>query len=202
MNASEAAIKARIERVLTIQGFIQNEIAQKVTVTEKETRDFYDSHPEKFTRPEQVKASHILIKADPEMDENSKRKSRREIEKIRERVEKGEDFAELAREVSQGPSSAKGGDLGYFGRGDMVKPFEEAAFSLKPGEVSDVVETRFGYHLIKATDRREESTIQYQEVKERLQGVLKQAKVNQEVGEYIRKLREKADVEIFLEFKP
>lgn len=202
MNASEALVKSQIERGLTIQDFIRQEIVQGITVTEKETKDYYDNNPDKFTQPEQVKASHILIKVDPEADETGKRESRKKIEKVRKRLEKGEDFAELAREVSQGPTSVKGGDLGYFSRGDVVKPFAEAAFSLNPGEVSDVVETRFGYHLIKVTDRREETKIQYPEIKDRLQGAIKQVKVDEALGEYIHKLRDKADVEIFLEENP
>jgi peptidyl-prolyl cis-trans isomerase C len=117
---------------------------------------------------------------------------------IRRRLLKGEDFVTLAREFSEGPSKVKGGDLGYFGRGQMVKPFEDAAFALKIGELSDVVETRFGYHLIKVTGKNPETTIAYVDIKVRLQQYLKDEKVQQEVTVYVEELKTKAKVERFL----
>lgn len=90
----------------------------------------------------QVKASHILVK------------KRSEAEKILEELKKGASFAELAKKHSECPSRKRGGDLGWFGRGKMVPEFEEAAFSLKKGELSDIVKTQFGYHIIKATDTK------------------------------------------------
>ena len=104
----------------------------------------------------------------------------------------------LAREYSEGPSSVKGGDLGYFGRGQMVKPFEDVAFALEIGELSDVVETRFGYHLIKVTGKKPETVIAYADIKERLQQYLKDEKVQQEVNAYVEDLKTKAKVEKFL----
>ena len=146
----------------------------------------------------QVKASHILIRVDPGADESAKKASRSELERIQKRVKKGEDFAALAREFSQGPTGIKGGDLGYFSRGRMVKSFEEAAFALNPGDVSGIVETRFGYHLIKVTDKREEGVIGFDEVKDRLHEGLKRVAVQEEVGKHVAELRKKADLEIFL----
>jgi peptidyl-prolyl cis-trans isomerase C len=107
----------------------------------------------------------------------------------------------LAREYSEGPSSVKGGDLGYFGRGQMVKPFEDAAFALNVGELSEVVETRFGYHLIKVTGKNPETVVAYADVKERLQKYLKDEKVQQEVSAYVEDLKTKAKVERFLKEK-
>ena len=113
-------------------------------------------------------------------------------------TEIGEEFAVLAKEFSEGPSSANGGDLGNFRRGQMVKPFEEAVFTLRPGEVSDIVETEFGYHLIKVIDKKPETTIAYEDIKDRLEQHLKQEKVQREVSLYVEKLKEKAKVERFL----
>jgi peptidyl-prolyl cis-trans isomerase C len=154
--------------------------------------------PGLFKQPEQVRASHILIKVEPQADESQKAAARKKIQKIQQRLQKGEDFAALAEEFSQCPSSAKGGDLGYFRRGQMVKPFEEAAFALKPGEVSDVVETKFGYHLIKVIEKKSETTIAFEDIKDRLEQYLKQEKVQKEVSLYAQKLKEKAKVERFL----
>ena len=197
-NLSEAAIKAQIKRGLAIQQFIDAHIAQKATVSDQEIKTFYESRPGLFKQPEQVRASHILIKVEPQADESQKATARKRIEEIQQRLQKGEDFAALAQEFSQCPSSAKGGDLGYFRRGQMVKPFEEAAFALKPGEVSDVVETKFGYHLIKVIEKKPETTIAFEDIKDRLEQYLKKEKVQKEVSLYAQKLKEKAKVERFL----
>jgi len=197
-NLSEVAIKSQFKRGMAIQRFIDKQFVQKITVSGKESKAYYDSHPDLFEQPEQVRASHILIKVDPGADESRKVETRKKLEKIQEKLQKGEDFASLSKEFSEGPSSAKGGDLGYFRRGQMVKPFEEAVFTLRPGEVSDIVETEFGYHLIKVIDKKPETTIVYEDIKDRLEHHLKQEKVQREVSLYVEKLKEKAKVERFL----
>ena len=110
----------------------------------------------------------------------------------------GADFAETAKAQSEGPSKDQGGDLGYFGRGQMVKPFEDAAFALEPGKVSDVVETPFGYHLIRVSDKKPETVVSYDEVKERLANFLKNQKVQREMTQYVDELKASAKIERFL----
>jgi peptidyl-prolyl cis-trans isomerase C len=149
-----------------------------------------------------VQASHILIKVDPQADESQRAEARKKIEEIKKKLGKGGDFAALAKEFSQCPSGSKGGDLGYFRRGQMVKAFEEAAFALKRGEVSDLIETKFGYHLIKAIDKKPETTIAFEEIKSKLGRYLKQNKVQEEVRQYVEKLKEKVKVERFLKKGP
>jgi peptidyl-prolyl cis-trans isomerase C len=197
-NLSEAAIKSEFKRGMAIQQFIDKQFVQKITVPDKESKAYYDSHPDVFKQPEQVRARHILIKVDPGADESQKVEGREKLKKVQEKLQNGEDFATLAKEFSEGPSSAKGGDLGYFGRGQMVKPFEEVAFTVKPGEVSDIVETKYGYHLIKVIDKKPETTIAYEDVKGKLEHHLKQEKVQTEVSLYVEKLKEEAHVERFL----
>jgi len=198
MNASEAALRAQSKKGLTVKEFVDKKIIQDVVVPDKEVRDFYDSHPNSFRQPEQVKASHILIKAEPEAKDEEKALARKKLKGIQKRVEKGEDFATLAKEYSEGPSGARGGDLGYFGRGQMVKPFEEVAFSLKPGEVSEIVETNFGYHLIKCVDKKPETTVAYKDIKEKLRQFLKQKKGREKMGSYIETLKKNAKIERYL----
>lgn len=198
LKISEADVKTQIERGLVIQEFVDGEISGKVVVPEKDVKAYYDTHPDSFKQPEQVRASHILIKVDPQADESKKAAARKKLEEIRRRLLKGEDFVALAREFSEGPTNVKGGDLGYFRRGQMVKPFEDTAFALKVGELSEVVETRFGFHLIKVTAKKPETTIAYVDIKERLQKYLKDEKVQQEVTVYIEELKTKAKVEKFL----
>jgi len=197
MNMTEAELKSQFKRDIIIRKFIDKEIIQKVTVSDKEVKGYYDDNPNFFKQPEQVQASHILIKVDSRADKSQKAEARKTLEKIQQKLKKGEDFSTLAKEYSQCPSSAKGGDLGYFRRGQMVKPFEDTAFSLKQGEVSDIVRTRFGYHLIKVISKKPERTIPYNEVKDKIKQRLKGKKFQEELRLYIAKLRERAKVEKF-----
>ena len=199
MNLTEASIKEKLERDLSLKKLIDDEVAPKVMLSDSEIRAFYDNNPQAFKQPERVKASHILIKVDPEADASQKAEAKKKIDSIQAKVQKGEDFGALAKKYSEGPSASKGGDLGYFARGQMVKPFEDATFALKPGEVSGVVETKFGYHLIKVTDKKPETTVAYNDVKERLEQFLKQKKIQEEINVYVKRLEEKAKIERFVQ---
>ena len=141
---------------------------------------------------------HILISVSPQADETQKAAARKKIEEIQKKVKKGDDFAALAKESSQCPSSASGGDLGFFGRGQMAKPFEDAAFALEPGETSGIVETRFGYHIIKSTEKKPGTTIAFEDVKEKIMQFLKQKKLSEQLGEYTNGLEKTAKVERFI----
>ena len=198
MNFSEEDVKMQIERGLAIKGLIDQQIGQKIIVTDEESKAYYDGNPQLFKQPEQVKASHILIKVESNADEKQKGEARQKIIDVQAKLENGEDFAALAKEYSEGPSSDRGGDLGYFRRGQMVKPFEDAAFTMKPNEVSGIVETRFGYHLIKVYDKKPETVLAYAEVKDKLNARMKQQKTEQEAGKYIDELKKDAKIEKFL----
>ena len=191
-------MKEDIKRGMTIEKLIVTRFVDKTTVPEKEIKAYYDSNSNLFKQPEQVRASHILIKVEPKAKESEKEDALKKIKEVQEKQKKGGDFAKLAKEYSQGPSNAKGGDLGFFKRGQMVPAFEEVAFKLKPGEVSDIVNTRFGYHLIKVVDKKPESTVPYEEIKERIGQYLKQQKVQKEVRQLVEKLRKEGKVETFL----
>ena len=195
MNLTEAGLRFQFERDLAIRKLLDDQIGGKSTVSEKESRAHYDSNLKSFKKPEQVRASHILIKVDPGADEAKKAEARTKIESLQAKLKNGEDFGAVAKEYSEGPSGPKGGDLGFFGRGQMVKPFEETAFSMKPGQVSGMVETRFGYHLIMVTERTPESTLSYEEAKDRLEQYLKQQKVQEEIAAYVETLKGKAKIE-------
>lgn len=198
MNLTEAALRSQLERDLAIRKLLDDQIGDNVAVSEKETRAYYDGNLETFKKPEQVRASHILIKVEPGADEAKKAEAKTKIESLQTKLKKGEDFGALAKEYSEGPSGPKGGDLGFFGRGQMVKPFEEAAFTMKPGQVSGMVETRFGYHLIMVTERTPEGTLPYEEVKDRLEQYLQQQKVQEAIAAYVETLKGKAKIERFL----
>ena len=199
MNLTEAGVKEKLQRDLATKKLIEDEVAPKVTVSDSDIRAFYENNPETFKQPERVKASHILIKVEPQADAAQKAEAQKKIDLVQAKLKKGEDFGALAKEYSEGPSGPKGGELGYFTRGQMVKPFEDAAFAMKPGEVSGVVETQFGYHLIKVTDKTPEGTMPYDDVKERLGEFLKQRKMQEELNVYVKKLEEKAKIERFVQ---
>jgi len=198
MNLSEEDLISQLVREMSVRKFIDIQFVEKTTVSDEKVKDYYDSHPNDFKKPEIVKARHILIKIEPQAEDSRKAEARKKIEDIQNRLKKGEDFASVAKEVSQCPSSAKGGDLGYFTRGQMVKPFSDKAFALSPGEVSDIVETEFGYHLIKSVDKKPRTSIAYVDIKEKLQKYLKQKKVMEQVSEYTEDLKKKAKVERFV----
>ena len=199
LNLSENTLKLKIKKGIAIQELIETQIINKINISDEENKGFYDAHPDLFKQPEQIKASHILIRVKPEADEIYKSVAKEKIKKIKQKLNKGENFAALAKEYSEGPSKNNGGDLGYFQRGQMVKPFEDVAFALKTEEVSDIVETQFGYHIIKVEDKKPEKIIPYEDVKDDLAQHLKQEKTKQEVNKYIQKLREKSKIERFLQ---
>lgn len=198
MGLTESDVQAQIERGMAIQELIDKEVTEKITVSDEETKAFYDKNPKLFQQPEQIKASHILIKVQADAPADQKAEARKKIEDVQQKVKKGEDFATLAKTYSEGPSGPKGGDLGYFRRGQMVKPFEEAAFSLKPDETSEIVETQFGYHLIKVNDKKPAKKMTYAEVKDRLNEHLKKQKTDSEANAYIETLRKDAKIEKFI----
>ena len=195
MDLSEDDVKNQIKHGLAIRELIDKQITDKVVITDKESKAFYDGNPQLFKQPEQVKASHILIKADANADEAKKAEAKKKIKEVQQKLKDGGDFSGLAKEFSEGPSNVKGGDLGYFNRGQMVKPFEDAAFAMQPNEVSDIVETRFGYHLIKVYDKKPEQVLAYADVKDKLNEHLKKEKVAKQASEYVAKLRKNAKIE-------
>ncbi|MBI9083159.1 MAG: peptidylprolyl isomerase [Desulfobacterales bacterium] len=194
MNMAENDLQALITKGLAIKTLIEEHATRGIAVTDTESREFYTAHPEYFKRPERVKASHILIKQEAGADEAQKAEARKKIEAVQKRLAKGEDFETLAREVSEGPSAPQGGVLGFFGRGQMVKPFEDAAFALAPGKVSDIVPTRFGLHLIKVMEKAPEETVAYEEAKDQIVLNLTNEKRQKAMEDYLEKLRQAASI--------
>ncbi len=165
-------------------------------VTDEDISAFYAENEKQFVKPEEVRASHILIKVAPDADEQAKSDAKSEIQAILEKARGGGDFAELAKKYSQGPSAPSGGDLGYFTRDRMVKPFEDAAFSLDVGQISEVVETEYGYHIILNVDRKPEIQIALEEVSEEIRKGLYDKEVDIALKKWLEPVREKATIEI------
>jgi len=198
MNMTEAEMKIKLRKSLAIQELVTKHVALETEVTDDEAKAFYDMRQELFQVPESVKASHILIKVATGATQPEKEAAMTKIKELQEKVKNGEDFAELAKKNSECPSAPNGGDLGFFSKGQMVKPFEDAAFALAPGDVSDIVETQFGYHLIKAVERKKNDVIAFDTAKEKIKKNLSKEKTKQKIDAHIDVLMAKAKIERFI----
>ncbi len=170
--------------------------APGTVATEADAKKFYDANPQAFQVPEEVRASHILIQpVKPNPDPNqAKAQAKAKAEELLKKVKEGADFAAVAKENSDCPSKVQGGDLGLFPRGKMVKPFEDAAFALKVGEVSNLVETPFGYHIIKVTEHHDPNQITFVQAKDDLVAQLTARSQQEALNQYIESLRMAAKV--------
>lgn len=158
---TEEQLYSELRRDLAISNYMKASFPDTVNVTPEEARSYYDGHPDEFQSGERVHASHILVRVDAGATEEQKAVARRKAERLLSRVRGGEDFATVARDSSDCPSASRGGDLGFFTRGQMVPPFDEAAFGLGTGELSGVVETQFGYHIIRSEEKSPSTPIPY-----------------------------------------
>jgi len=167
-------------------------IADLPEPSEAEIKDLFEKHPEKMLRKGRVRACHILAKLTEEKQEQALLK----IKELQEQVN-ADNFAELAQQHSDCPSSTSGGDLGWFRKGDMVQQFEEVAFSLEVGAISDVVTTQFGYHLIKVIDREEDTPLSLEEARPQIIKVLKTEAAAIMLKNWVAELKEMAEIEFF-----
>lgn len=141
----------------------------EAAVTDEQALEYYEQNTARFTTAEQVEASHILIRVDADADEQTTAKAKEEADAVYDKAAKGEDFAQLAKTYSQGPTGPNGGYLGRFEKSSMVKPFGDAAFAMKAGEVSKPVKTQFGWHVIKVTDKTPETVKSFEDAKVEIQ---------------------------------
>ena len=198
-NKTVDMLKTEARSSMAIQKMLEQTLAGKIAVTPQQAQDFYDKNPDQFKRPEQVRASHILITVQQGADVAAKAAAKRKAEGVLKQVKAGGDFAALAKDNSQDPGSAvNGGDLGFFPRGQMVPPFDEAAFTMKPGSTSDLVETQFGYHIIRVMEKKEAGTVTIDEVRPQLEQYLQNANRQREMQAFVDGLKAKGKVEILL----
>jgi len=190
---SEEEFKEQVKEQLMVIKLIDQEVKAKVVPpTDSEIEDFYKQNESEMVEPEQVRARHILIKVDENTD---KKEALKRIKDILKEVKKGKtSFAELAKKYSEGPTAPRGGDLGFFIRGQMVRKFEEAAFALKVGEISDVVETEYGYHIIQCIEKKASEKKSLEEIREYLRNFIFQKKMEERYGKWLRELRDKASI--------
>jgi len=182
-------------------GILAEELFNKRTasikpVSEQDVRAFYENNEERFVQPERVKASHILLTVNKDDSDAIRAQKKAEAQRILGELKKGADFAEMARKFSDCPSKQQGGDLGYFERGRMVPEFEKVAYGLKTGQMSGIVETQFGYHIIKTTEHTAASTAPFDEAKQNIMQYLTEQKKQQALMTYFDSLRGASNVQI------
>lgn len=186
----------QFDKRLAVLELVKNRGLGDLEVTEAEAFEYYTNNKPRYEMPEQVKASHILIKPDTsEPDpEQADTEARKKAEELLAQIKRGADFAELAKANSDCPSAQNGGDLGFGQRRSWVGPFSDAAFALEPGQISDIVKTQFGYHIIKCTGRREAGTQSFDEVKNDITNMLRAQKHQELMMKYFELIKNEATI--------
>ncbi len=191
-----AKIGDMLKKMLQQQHWMEAQLGSKVAVTDDEAKKFYESNKAEFAEPDQVKASHILFLVKKDDSPEVAKAKLEAAKKAEARAKKGEDFAKLAKELSEEPGAKEsGGDLDFFSKDKMVPEFADAAFAAKVGSISDPVKTQFGYHIIKVTDKKAAHTMTFDEVKKQLIAYLKQDKQRKATQELLKSLRDSAKIE-------
>lgn len=194
-DLTEQTVRDRLRENLQINQLVESHTAQAGVVTPQDVEAFYRENPEQFRSPEQVRASHILVRSDASDAPDARSARRARADSILAALKHGAEFAKTAGERSDDPGSAeRGGDLDYFARGQMVPSFEAAAFSLGVGQLSGVVETQYGFHILKVTDKKPSGTISLQEAQPRLAQYLQTRQKSTALREWVDELRSQAKV--------
>lgn len=193
-NLTEAVFREQIRRGRRTDKLVAQVVASVEPPSDEECREYFEEHREEYEKAERVLAQHILITPKDSTVEG-KAAARRKLEEIRERVRSGADFGDEATAHSDCPSGKNGGSLGWFSRGMMVPAFEKAAFEMAVGEVSDIVETQFGYHLIYKTDHEPAATADYVDVADKIRDLLLHSRRGEAVAKFVTELKAKAKIE-------
>ncbi len=197
INMSEEEFRRNVARDIRVNKLLEEMMGDSPEPTDEAIAAFHEQHKDDhFAMPERVEASHILVAIQPHATPEEREQAREKTETLRQQLLDGADFAEVAQSESECPSSARGGDLGVFVRGQMVPPFEQAAFSQEIGEIGEIVQTDFGYHIILVTERHEAGTQSLEDSKDQIAEFLLGQSREKVLRAYVEELREAADIEI------
>lgn len=188
-NMTLDRLRSDIRNDLAVGKMMEAEMASMPAVTDADVKEFYDKNPDEFSG---VRASHILIRPQG-FDEDSKKKARATAEDILKQARGGADFAELARKHSADGSAQQGGDLGFFTKASMVPEFSKAAFALQPGQISDVVETQFGFHVIKSFERKD---VAIEEAGPKIREFLSAKRRDEHQQAFVAQVKNKSKIEV------
>ncbi|GEM_PF-166604 len=184
-NIDRKWLEHYIENEMLAQMIIQKDVIDHIKIPEQELHRYYEEHPESFQQPETICARHIIVK--------SKEEAQRLLALVKQNPE---NFGELAKQYSTGPTASKGGDLGCFNRNKMVEEFSTAAFALDAGEISDVIQTQFGYHIIEVTSKTPAETVPFDVIRGNLKKWFLKQKAKEEIPKWQDSLRNSAKIEI------
>jgi len=195
LSVTPKFLKKQVRDNLLVDMYIKKVTADLPVFTDADAEKYYNENQSAFKVSEQVRARHILFTVSKDASPEEQETARKKAEDALNRLKGGEDFATLAKELSQCPSASEGGNLGFFSKGQMVPEFEEAAFSLKVGELSKIVKTKFGYHIILVIEKKEPSTMSFDDVKERIKQRFNQKRIRDKLLDLIDEKMKSADIE-------
>ncbi|MFL2948734.1 MAG: peptidylprolyl isomerase [Nitrospinales bacterium] len=184
-----------IRNQILVSKITRFELGSRLAISERKIAEYYHDNQKEFWESSQVKAKHILILFEKDVSDKIKKEKNKQIKKILAEVKEGKDFAEAAKEYSEDVSASLGGDVGFVKKGQMVPEFEKAVYRLKEGEISGVVETEYGYHIIKAEEIKKGRTIPFKDVKNKIKNILSTSKQESAYKAWISELRESAFIE-------
>ena len=197
----EPTVKESIEEInnrILMKALIDEKVNKNIMVTDKEVEEYYKNNQDEFNVPEKVKVSHILIKVDPKATEKVKEEKKAKAEEILAKAKAGEDFSELVKQYSEDKKTSKrGGVVGFFARGAKEPEFEEAAFKLKKDEISTIILTKKGYHIIKLLDKKEAREKSLEDATNSIKNKLKQEKRTEGYEKLLNDLKAKTQVIIY-----
>ncbi len=195
---TEKELKESLKDEVSLDEYLKRKKISDPEVPEEEIRKFYDKDPGAFRREAAIKVRHILIKAGEDVGVEEKKKARERADQVRQKIMAGKDFAEMAQEYSEDGKAPVGGDLGYIRKGYMPSEFDTVAFALEKDRVSDIVETKYGYHIIKVYDKIDEGITPYEDLRDFIGKYLQERLSKQKLASHIEELKGKAKIEILL----
>jgi len=198
MKVSEETLKSRILRSMAVKKLVQQQVVDQITVSDEEIQAYYTHNMKRFASPASVDVSHIVIEVRPDASPEEHSEAEKKARQILKQLQGGADFEALAGEFSQDPSRFAGGKVGVLKKGFMPPEFDEVAFNLQEGEISDVVKTHFGYHIIKANKVTRADVVPLEQAKAGISMVIKKGKLEMQEREYLRKLLENAKIHMFI----
>jgi parvulin-like peptidyl-prolyl isomerase len=197
---TEATFREDLRRRISIRKWAYGSLGETIHISAPDIHEYFVANQVRFLRPEEINVRHVLIRVPADADETTTAAARERIDNVLKQAQAGSDFSDLAKNYSEGPSASNGGDLGFASRGALVQPFEDAAFALEIGQISGVIRTGFGFHIIKLIDRRGGHTLPESEVAPAIRQYLFEDRLLAAMAEKVEHLREKASVEIYIPF--
>jgi peptidyl-prolyl cis-trans isomerase C len=192
--------KAKLTKKYMINKIIEIEIKKKAIVSSGEVKVYYNENKGRYLRPEARKLTHILVSVKPNATADERRLLKEDALKVIERIKAGEDMSVIAYNYSHGPYRVKGGDLGLVHKGRLDPELEEEVFKLEPGKISNIIETRFGYHIVRVEEVKAPEQLPFEEVSSKIIKELTREKEKQLREALLKKLRDQAKIEVYLKF--